>query len=229
MATEFGKRLRQARLYAKMTQVEVSQATGISQSTISTAERESYGSLDTPKYAHLYKVNSNWLATGEGEMLDPESHKAAEAAPAGYDASSSLHVPLLANAGSMGGGVDELHEDVIIGTLALSPAWVRQHVRPTSPSSLRFIHGYGESMAPTFTDGDVLLVDTEARDPGSIDGVYVLRANARLYIKRVRRRLDGLLEVSSDNPTIKTVDVLKGDEEVCVVGRVIWVWNGKKL
>ena len=69
MATEYGLRLRAARLHAKMTQVEASKASGIPQSTISTSERESHGSSETPVYAKLYGVDAHWLATGEGEML----------------------------------------------------------------------------------------------------------------------------------------------------------------
>ena len=84
-------------------------------------------------------------------------------------------------------------------------------------------------MSPTYEDGDILLVDTGARDARSIDGVYVLEANQRIYIKRVRQRIDGQVEISSDNPTVKTVDVLNGEHNVTVLGRVVWAWNGRKL
>ncbi len=69
MATEYGTRLRMARKHAGMTQVQASSATGIPQSTISTAEREGNGSVDTHVYARTYKVDAHWLATGEGDMI----------------------------------------------------------------------------------------------------------------------------------------------------------------
>ena len=69
MATEYGLRLRAARKHAQMTQVEASKASGIPQSTISTSERESHGSSETPVFAKLYGVDAHWLATGEGEMV----------------------------------------------------------------------------------------------------------------------------------------------------------------
>lgn len=69
MATEYGLRLRAARKHAQMTQVEASKASGIPQSTISTSERESHGSSETPVFAKLYGVDAHWLATGEGKML----------------------------------------------------------------------------------------------------------------------------------------------------------------
>ena len=68
MTTEYGKRLRAARVYAKLTQQGLAAKTGISQSTISTAERENQGSSDTSVFAKACRVDAHWLATGEGSM-----------------------------------------------------------------------------------------------------------------------------------------------------------------
>lgn len=139
-----------------------------------------------------------------------------------------LSVPLLANSGSMGPGSDSLHEEVMTGSLPVSPEWAKRVLKPTSLQNLRFIHGYGDSMKGTFEDGDILLVDIGVQEP-KIDGVYVLEANDRVYIKRVRQRLDGQYEISSDNPKVRTVDVLDGTAQVECRGRVLWAWNGVKL
>lgn len=149
-------------------------------------------------------------------------------APAREEA--AITIPVLAGSGSMGPGADVLgHEDVVVGHLTLSPSWVTKQIKPLSAQeNLRFIHGYGDSMEPTFYDGDVLLVDAGVREC-KVDGIYVLSANERLYIKRVRQRMDGSYEISSDNATVKTVDVLDGNNPVEVLGRVVWAWNGKKL
>lgn len=174
-------------------------------------------------------VRAAWLLAGDGEMLAGgaapivvESH--APACP-----EDSVRIPLLANRGSMGPGNDVLDADYVVGGLTLSSHWINQQIRPTSIRELRFMHAHGESMAPTFSDGDVLLVDAGARDPSSMEGIYVLEVHGKTYIKRVRMRMDGSLEVSSDNVNIKTVDVLNGDHEVRVLGRVAWAWNGRKL
>lgn len=159
----------------------------------------------------------------------PATVKAAALAPAPASGAPAIRVPLLANAGSMGPGTDVQHDDVLVGQIALSEQWVARRLQPTSPAALRFIHAYGDSMHPTFEDGDVLLVDTGMRDPKAIDGVYVMAANDRVYIKRVRQRMDGIVEISSDNPTVKTVDVLNGEHSIDVLGRVVWCWNGRKL
>jgi len=173
------------------------------------------GWMDQP----LQEERSPWAAATE------PSRNATEYLP-GFQ---PLSIPLLANSGSMGAGADQMHDEVVVGRLTVSPEWVSRTIKPlTNLKNLRFIHGYGDSMDPTFSDGDILLVDVGVNDP-KVDGVYVLEANDRVYIKRVRQRMDGAFEISSDNATVKTVDVLDGSHQVAVRGRVVYAWNGKKM
>ncbi|WEE79735.1 helix-turn-helix transcriptional regulator [Comamonas testosteroni] len=199
------------------------------------------------KAASALGVNQQWLATGDGLMVGSRGDaqhqvhgndaSVSTRALSGYGAVPRYHapdaviVPILSNCGSMGPGSELLESDVIVGDLALSPHWINQQIRPQNPQELRFIHACGDSMTPTFTDGDVLLVDTGlgARDPSSREGVYVLQANGQNFIKRVTPTFDGKLQVTSDNPSSKTVQFLNGDHQVDVVGRVVWAWNGRKL
>lgn len=137
-------------------------------------------------------------------------------------------VPLLSAVGSMGDGCDLHYEaDQIIDSLPVKKEWIYSTLK-CRPEVLRVITGAGDSMAPTFHDGDLLLVDTSSKNI-DIDGVYAMSAHGRLFIKRVRQRITGEFEISSDNPTVKTVDVLSGDNEVTIHGRVVWAWNGAKL
>lgn len=154
-----------------------------------------------------------WLRTA-GQLESPVRHL--------------VNVPLLANAAEMGAGAEQMNEDIVVGQLALQQDWLLKNLRPSSIGALRFIHALGDSMTPTFQDGDVLLVDSGVIDV-RIDGVYVLEAHERLFIKRVRQRLDGAFVVSSDNPQDKVVDVLDGKTPIRVKGRVIWCWNGHRL
>lgn len=143
-------------------------------------------------------------------------------------ANPNLSVPLLSAVGSMGNG-EGLHYDVdqIIDVMTVSRNWVNANFR-VKPEFLRVVTGAGDSMSPTFEHGDLLLVDTSHKR-ADIDGVYAMSANDRLYIKRVRQKITGEFEISSDNPTVKTVDVLTGQTEVTILGRVIYSWRGKKL
>lgn len=144
------------------------------------------------------------------------------------DRDGFVDVPQLAAVASMGAGnYLDYDADMVVKTMPLAREWldITLHVRP---ENLRFITGAGDSMAPTFSNGDILLVDVSKRNP-DIDGVYVISAHNRLFIKRLRQRINGKFEVSSDNPTVKTVDELDGTSQIEIHGRVIWAWNGKKL
>jgi transcriptional regulator with XRE-family HTH domain len=70
--TEFGIRLRQARLHAKLTQPQLAKASGIAQSTLSELENVGHGTASTTKIAAVCGVRTEWLALGEGPML-PET------------------------------------------------------------------------------------------------------------------------------------------------------------
>lgn len=146
-----------------------------------------------------------------------------------YAQVDSLNIPLLSATGSMGNGHDNEHADLVIDVLRITKQWADKTLSNVSKiSNLRFIHAIGDSMNPTFNDGDILLVDTGVKSITS-DSVYVLDAHNRLFIKRVRGRMDGTFEISSDNPSVKTVDVLNGNNQVEIKGRVVWVWNGKRV
>lgn len=183
---------------------------------------ETLGLLQAAYPQHFGNPNTDTIS----EVMGNESVTPMQTSVAQCDA---VRIPVLANSGAMGSGSEMLDGDYVVGDLALSPHWINQYIRPASIRELRFIHARGDSMAPTFSDGDVLLVDAGAKDPASHEGVYVLEVHGKVYVKRVRMRMDGSLEVSSDNVTIKTVDVLNGEHEVHVLGRVVWAWNGRKL
>lgn len=211
-------------------QSAVARALGETPQVVKNWESRGVSKRGLVKAQSVFDVDATWLERGNGTVrkLAAVTDSGADYHHETDDADAML-IPLLANGASMGPGNDELDGDVFIGALTVSERWVTREVRPSSPGALRFIHAYGESMAPTFADGDVLLVDTGARDPATIDGIYVLRAHGRLFVKRVRQRLDGQIEISSDNPTVKTVDVLDGSSQIEAMGRVIWAWNGRKL
>lgn len=192
-------------------------------------------SLDGALRAQLaFGVDANFVLHNVSHpMLVPiqgPAFEAKEAAPPAWRLTPGRGhaVPLLANSASMGQGEEQLSNDVITDQISLDHDFISTQLRPTSLQALRFLHGYGDSMAPTLHSGDILLVDTGVTTP-RIDGIYVLEAHQRLFVKRVRQRMDGTFEVSSDNPTHRTVDTLDGSHDVQVRGRVIWVWNGKRV
>ena len=69
MATDYGKRLQLAMKNAGLNQKALIKATGMAQSSVSSAMNRGSGSADTPRLAMACGVSALWLANGEGEML----------------------------------------------------------------------------------------------------------------------------------------------------------------
>lgn len=178
------------------------------------------------------ELNQYSLATTKiSRVSEPDPMNIRPKPPKNADLSGKYftHIPLLNIYASMGEGFFVPEEETVMHFLRLSTSWINKTLHPISNiKNIAFIHGMGDSMIPTFNDSDILLVDTGISSV-TVDGVYVLEAHQRLFIKRVRQRIDSTYEISSDNPTVKTVDILNGDHQVNVKGRVIWVWNGRRI
>ena len=123
---------------------------------------------------------------------------------------------------------DVTEGDVIAGHMPVTQEWLQQR-RVTQVDALRLVQGRGSSMEPTFKDGDLLLVNTAQRDAERVPGVYVLRADGQLFVKRVQHGMNGAAFVSSDNPAIKLVEPLQGGYPIDVLGRVLWVWKREEI
>lgn len=172
------------------------------------------------------KAKIELLADVPGWFEQPRGSKAPSALQASSDV---LQIDQLAISGSMGFGEALAEHEDVIHRISLDMSYVRKHLQGvSSPGNLKVISGHGHSMAPTINDGDLVLVDTGIRSV-NVDGIYVLSANDRLYIKSVRQRMNGQYEIYSDNPAVKTVDILNGDFQVTIHGRVVMVWNGKRV
>ncbi|MFC5475810.1 S24 family peptidase [Paraherbaspirillum soli] len=120
----------------------------------------------------------------------------------------------------------------IVETMNVTRAWVRGNLTAlTGTENLAILSASGDSMAPTFNDGDLLLVDRGVREI-HLDAIYVISRNNELFIKRVRQRLqDGAIIIKSDNPLYGPDDIVEHAErdQLVVLGRVVWAWNARKL
>src|SRR3546814_13462521 len=77
-------------------------------------------------------------------------------------------------------------------------------------------------MAPTLDDGDDILVDGGDAAARLRDGIYVLRMDDVLMVKRIARAPgQGRISVISDNPTYRSWDDLPM-AAIKLVGRVVW-------
>lgn len=148
--------------------------------------------------------------------------------PAGVMASDSglISVPRLDVHASAGPGAVAA-EEKRLGRIGFDAAWLRRlGLGGGEPGRLSVIRVDGDSMSPTLSDGDEILVD---RDDGAgrlRDGIYVLRIEEALVVKRLALGPGGRLSVRSDNDAYPGWPDLE-PAAVDVVGRVVWV--GRRL
>lgn len=139
--------------------------------------------------------------------------------PAGSDEAPNdlVVVPRLAVDASAGPGA-LVEDEPRRGRVAFAAGFLREIGGGAAAMSMLRVSG--DSMEPTLADGDEILV--EARDSGEAlrDGIYVLRAEGTLLVKRIARNPAGGLTIRSDNPAYPAWECRAADVEV--IGRVVW-------
>ena len=104
---------------------------------------------------------------------------------------------------------------------AFDERWLKQ-LTATPAGRLSIVRVDGDSMAPTLNPGDDVLIDTAACTDRLRDGIYVLRIDGALVVKRlalnpVKRRVT----IQSDNPAYPDFPDCPL-EDIHRIGRVIW-------
>jgi hypothetical protein len=136
-----------------------------------------------------------------------------------------IEVARLAVGASAGPGALD-PEETRLGRIAFDPAWLRR-LGVGDGKSLSLIRVEGDSMFPTLSDGDEILVDRADSAARLRDGIYVLRIEDALVVKRLALSPAGArVSIRSDN------DAYPGWPDcelraIDLVGRVVWV--GRRL
>jgi phage repressor protein C with HTH and peptisase S24 domain len=110
--------------------------------------------------------------------------------------------------------------------LAFDERWLKS-LTPTRAERLSVVRVEGDSMAPTLNPGDDILVDLDDCGERMRDGIYVLRADDALVVKRLALNPVGRrVTVQSDNPAYPDwPDCSLGT--INCIGRVIW--TGRRI
>lgn len=222
--TDFFDRLKEERKRLGMNQTEFGSVAGVKKDAQLNYESGARAP-DTNYLAAIATVGVDvaYLLTGtrtKGALTGP--------APAPTSREDTILVPRLNVVASMGPGNDLVAEEIIMGDIPMSRAWIDRYLPNSRPAALRIIHQLGDSMQGTLWSGDFGICDTD-KITADVDGIYVLEAHDRLFIKRVTQRMDGRHEVTSDNPKVRTVDVLNGDHQVRICGRIVYGFNGRRF
>ena len=184
---------------------DVAEALAIPQTTFATMKkRNSIPFKEILEFCANKRLSINWLFFDQAiEMLEEETER-------------FFQVHYFADVrASAGGGAFNFEEDYEILSIDKT---IMSSIVPSANTTLEAINVDGESMEPTLQDGSIVFIDREQTNINK-DGIFIAATTAGLFIKRIRQRADGMIELISDNkaysPEIITPD------EVEIVGRVV--------
>ncbi len=168
-----------------------------------------------------------FVTRGSPRRLDAEDRRrladyfGVEEVELGADAGRrAFALPRLDVAASAGPGAF-VDGEVVLGAEALDPALATRLGLVEGQAAI--VRVRGDSMEPGLVDGDLIVVDRARRTPDTRGGVFVVRIEDVVMVKRVSSGR-GRLNVVSDNPAALPVP----DGPIDVIGRVIWLMRAPK-
>ena len=117
---------------------------------------------------------------------------------------------------SAGGGAyndDEVYQDMM-----LEPNFVHSLGGEVELKNIEAINVTGDSMEPTFSYGDIIFLNRSKIDIAR-GGVFTINTENGLFIKRVQKRIDGNIDIISDNRDYPIQVASPNDVEI--IGRVV--------
>lgn len=100
-------------------------------------------------------------------------------------------------------------------------AWLRSLSH--KPTGVSIVRVEGDAMYPTLRDGDEVLIQRYLANENPRDGLYVIRADAGLLVRRIALEpARNRIAVLTDNPSYPNWDGLMRNA-IQIVGRVIWI------
>jgi len=117
---------------------------------------------------------------------------------------------------SAGGGSDIEYEE--IEELEIPEQFVFMLGGEKELKNIEAINVSGDSMEPTFSYNDIVFINRKKTDLNR-GGIFTIRTDAGLFIKRVQTRIDGKIDIISDNSVYSTQTL--NPNEIEVLGRVV--------
>lgn len=117
---------------------------------------------------------------------------------------------------SAGGGAYESDKDSDI--LQVPEYFISMLGGKENLKNIDAINVIGDSMEPTLNSGNIIFVDKTKKE-SKREGIYAFTTNHGLFVKRMQQRVDGNMDIISDNKDYPR-QVLNPDE-ITVIGKVI--------
>lgn len=168
---------------------------------------------------------SRYLSIPEEKLGGPPTRDIVDASTAGARNGDLVLVPRLDVRASAGHGATDGDERPV-SRVGFHPGWLRE-LTGGSPAGLSMIRVSGDSMVPTLADGDEILVDRGDAADRLRDGIYVLRVDDMLMVKRLAiNPAARSISIVSDNAAYP-VWADRDPREIEIIGRA--VWTGRRI
>ena len=177
--------LSESKIGTKVFDKDVAVALNIPQATFATMKkRNSIPYKEILEFCAIKKISVNWLFFDQAvDMLKAETDKFFQV---------RYFADIRASAGGGAEVFDESFESITLD------AKIMHNMIGMGNTELEAIHVDGESMEPTLQDGSIVFID-RAQTNINRDGVFIASTTTGLFIKRIRQRADGMVELVSDN------------------------------
>ena len=195
----------ESRIGKKVFDKDVADALGIPQATFATMKkRNSIPYAELLEFCAIKKISVNWLFFDQAvDMLKAETEKFFQV---------RYFSELRASAGGGADVFDENYESISIDEK------IMHNMVGMGNTELEAIHVDGESMEPTLQDGSIVFLDRTQTDI-SKNGIFIAATTSGLFIKRIQQRVDGMIELISDNSMYPAQAI--SPDEVTIVGKVV--------
>lgn len=160
------------------------------------------------------RLLAHYFGVAEASLGGPQDQKGTRAL-GGLVVVQRLDISASAGSGADAGG------ERVLSEFAFNEPWLRELCRGRRPD-VSMIRVQGDSMAPTLVDGDEILVENLESSERVRDGIYVLRQEDALLVKRLAMGPSTRsVRIRSDNPAYPEwpeCDLAS----LQIIGRVIW-------
>lgn len=227
--TELGwaERLKEARGFYDDSQEQMAARLGVPYRTYQGWENR----VSPPKAEALNRLvelgfSADWLLRGRPPMRRQtgDMFQAVVEVEHGQPADGVVGVPLYTSTRAAAGG-GAVIEGEVVRRVNFDEAMLRRELGVT-PRELALVAAEGESMEPTIRAGELLLFDRSEQGRRPRDGIFIVRLEGSMMVKRLQPMPGQTIAVSSENPAFQPF-LVRLDEatDFEILGRVVVVFR----
>lgn len=162
------------------------------------------------KMCEALSVSPSWLLTGREDSPQHQS----------IVTDDFVCIPLFSAQASCGNG-NFVETATLVRLIEVNKNWIHRYCGTANLRALNIICISGDSMSPTLSDGDFIIIDTSVKHAYT-DAMFAYMLDDDLFVKRIQRTGRNLT-IRSDNPLYPPVVLTPDDMEhgFKVIGRVV--------